>query len=98
MTASDLSDKEPHMRVFSMFPLLHRARATGWRLLAACLAVCVVFLTAPAALHGQALSSITGTVTDATGGVTPEVKVTVTNNATKVASHATTSSSGTYVV
>src|SRR5580658_2781061 len=44
-------NKEPYMRiVISMLPLLHRTRATGWRLLAACLAVCVVFLTAPAAL------------------------------------------------
>src|SRR5580658_4340332 len=98
MTASDLSDKEPHMRVFSMFPLLHRARATGWRLLAACLAVCVVCLTCPATLHGQALSSITGTVTDTTGGVMGNVKITVTNTATLVASHSVTSSSGTYTV
>ena len=91
-------DKELHMRVFSTFPLLHRAGLTGWRLLAACLAICVVFLTSPATLHGQALSSITGTVTDATGGVMPNVKITVTNTATQVASHTVTSSSGTYTV
>src|ERR1035438_6237042 len=78
------------MRVFSTFPLLQRAGATGWRFLAACLAVCVVLLTSPATLHGQALSSITGTVTDATGGVMPNVKITVTNTATLVASHSVT--------
>jgi len=86
------------MRVFSMLPLLHRIRATGCRLWAACLAVCVVCLTSPATLHGQALSSITGTVTDSTGGVMPNVKITVTNTATQVASHSVTSSSGTYTV
>jgi len=86
------------MRVFSMFPLLHRASTAGWRLLAACLAVCLALLTSPASLHGQALSSITGTVTDATGGVMPNVKITVTNTATLVASHSVTSSSGTYTV
>ena len=65
---------------------------------AACLAVWVVCLASPATLHGQALSSITGTATDATGGVMPNVKITVTNTATQVASHSVTSSSGTYTV
>ncbi len=86
------------MRVCSMLPLLHRSDAAGWRLIAVCLVVCVVSLIAPAALHGQALSSITGTVVDTTGGVMPNVKITVTNNATQVASHTITSSSGTYTV
>ena len=86
------------MRIFSTFPLLHRPGAISWRLVAACLAVCVVCLTSPATLHAQALSLITGTVTDATGGVMPNVKITVTNTATQVASHSVTSSSGTYSV
>ena len=86
------------MRIFSTFPLLHRPGAISWRLVAACLAVCVVCLTSPATLHAQALSLITGTVTDATGGVMPNVKITVTNTATQVASHSVTSSSGKYSV
>ena len=86
------------MRVFSMLPLLQRAGVGGWRLLAVSLAACLALLISPVALHGQALSSITGTVTDATGGVTPNVKITVTNSATQVASHSVTSSSGTYTV
>ncbi len=86
------------MRGFSMLPLLHRSGPAGWRSLAACLAVSLVVLISPATLHGQALSSITGTVTDATGGVMPNVKITVTNTATQVASHSVTSSSGTYTV
>jgi len=49
-------------------------------------------------LYAQALSGITGTVTDATGAVVPNAKVTITNTATQVASHTTTSSSGTYTV
>ena len=56
------------------------ASPVGWRIWAACLAVCIVLLTSPATLNGQALSRITGTVTDATGGVMPNVKITVTNN------------------
>src|SRR5580700_1477253 len=86
------------MRIFSALSLLHRPSAASWRLLAACLAVCVACLTFPANLRGQALSSITGTVTDATGGVMPNVKITITNTATEVASHSVTSSSGTYTV
>src|SRR5258706_7912739 len=46
----------------------------------------------------QALSGIQGSVTDSTGAVVPEATVTVTNNATNVASHAVTSSAGTYTV
>jgi hypothetical protein len=86
------------MRIYRMLPLLHRARTTGWHLLATCFAICIVFLNASSPLRGQTVSSITGTVTDATGGVTPNVKITATNNATQVVSHATTNSSGTYVV
>jgi Carboxypeptidase regulatory-like domain len=66
--------------------------------LAACLAVTVGLLTVPAILQGQALSTITGTVTDATGSVMPGVKITIKNTATQVASFSVTSSSGTYTV
>ncbi len=59
-------------------------------------ALCVVAMSA--SLYGQALSGITGTVTDASGAVVPNAKVTVTNTATSVASHSITSSSGTYTV
>ena len=86
------------MRIFSILPLLHRSRPAGCRLLAAFLAVCAACLISPAILHGQALSSITGTVTDTTGGVMANVKITVTNTATRVESHSVTSSSGTYTV
>lgn len=44
----------------------------------------------------QALQGITGTVTDATGAIVPNATVTATNNATGVATTATTSSAGTY--
>lgn len=49
-------------------------------------------------LPGQTLSGITGTVTDASGGIVPNANVTVTNNATNVAKTATTSSAGTYII
>ena len=60
--------------------------------------ICVLVLCLSAGLDGQALSGITGTVTDASGAVVPNAKVNVTNQATQVASHAITSSAGTYTV
>jgi len=44
------------------------------------------------------LSSINGTVTDSSGALTPNAKVTITNVATGVVKTATVSSAGTYVV
>jgi hypothetical protein len=52
----------------------------------------------PIGLRAQGLSGITGTVTDSTGGVVPEAKVTVTNTDTGVASHTVTNSAGSYTV
>ena len=63
-----------------------------------CFAICLLLISFPSGLHGQALSGITGTVTDASGAIVPNAKVTVTNQATQVASHAITSSAGTYTV
>jgi hypothetical protein len=60
--------------------------------------LCVLVLAMPATLYGQALSGITGVVTDASSAVVPNAKVTITNTATQVASHSITSSSGTYTV
>jgi hypothetical protein len=60
--------------------------------------LCVLVLAMSATLYGQALSGVTGVVTDASGAVVPNAKVTITNTATQVASHSITSSSGTYTV
>lgn len=62
------------------------------------LTLCVLALVFSVGMYGQALSTITGVVTDATGAVVPNAKVTATNNATLVASHTITSSSGTYTI
>jgi hypothetical protein len=86
------------MRTFLNVTLRRDDGAAGWRLFAACLTVCLLVLPSPQHLVAQALSGITGTVTDASGAVVPEAKVTVTNTATSVASHTTTGSSGTYTV
>ncbi len=58
-----------------------------------------LFATASAPLaRAQTLSSIAGTVTDSSGAVIGDARVTVTNDATKVAKTAQTSSAGTYTV
>jgi hypothetical protein len=62
------------------------------------LAVGFLLLSSPSGLRAQALSGITGTVTDVSGGVVPDAKVTATNTATGVASHATTGSAGQYTI
>jgi hypothetical protein len=46
----------------------------------------------------QSVSSISGTVTDATGAVIQDATVTVVNTATNVTSHATTNGAGSYIV
>ena len=49
-------------------------------------------------MSGQTLSSVTGTVTDSSGGLIANAKVTVTNDATNVAKTAETNSVGSYTV
>jgi len=77
---------------------LPSARSASTSFSAACLGACLLLLSfslAPA-LRAQGLSGISGTVTDPSGGVVPGAKVTATNDATGVATHAVTSSAGTY--
>ncbi len=63
----------------------------------ASLALLAVFV--PVLTHAQdATARITGTVTDSTGAVIPEVQVTVTNTATQIARDATTDHDGFYQV
>jgi len=49
-------------------------------------------------LHAQANAGIVGTVSDTSGAVVPDAKVTITNQGTGVGNHTTTSSAGTYAV
>src|ERR1700747_1545907 len=62
-------------------------------LLTLCLA-----LSSTKALYAQANAGITGTVTDSSGAIVSGATVTITDQATGQASHATTSSAGTYAV
>ena len=62
------------------------------------LAVCLCFCFSPSSLHAQGLSGLTGTVTDQSGAVVPEAKVTVTNNSTSIVHTAVTTSQGTYFI
>jgi len=66
--------------------------------LSACLAMFMLLLFLPAGLNAQGLSGITGTATDQSGGVVPDAKVTVTNDATNVVHTAVTTSQGTYFI
>jgi len=66
--------------------------------LATYLTACLLLLSAPLRLHAQALSGVTGTVTDESGAVIADAKVTVTNNATNVVNTAITSSAGTFTI
>ena len=60
--------------------------------------VLVILLVGTGRMFGQAgaTGTILGTVTDSTGAIIPNVKVTVTNTATNVAFRTTTSSAGDY--
>jgi hypothetical protein len=59
----------------------------------------IILLAATGSMFGQAgaTGTILGTVTDSSGAILPNVKVTVTNTATNVAFRTTTSSAGDYL-
>src|SRR5450432_2122401 len=77
-----------------MFPRLNTSTSRR----TAGLAYIVLLALAAPQLWSQALSGINGTVTDSTGGVVKDAKVTVLNNDTGVVKTAVTSSAGTYTV
>ena len=61
-----------------------------------CLALALLLVFLPSALRAQGLSGIRGTVTDPSGAVVPDAKVTATNDDTSVSSQTTTTSAGVY--
>jgi hypothetical protein len=71
-------------------------RAGGRSLIVSCITICLLVLATSAGLFGQALSGITGTVTDSSGAVVVGAKVTITNVNTTVVNHAETTSAGSY--
>jgi len=73
-------------------------RWTSRQALPISLAVCLFLCFSPSSLEAQGLSGMTGTVTDSTGAVVPDAKVTVTNTATNVVHTAVTTSQGTYFI
>jgi len=58
----------------------------------------VLLLGVQGKLYAQASTAITGTITDASGAVVPNAKVTVTNTATQVVNRTESNSAGTYVM
>lgn len=73
----------------------NRARRAGGLLIALSL---MLFLLLPASSRGQAMSGLTGTVTDSTGAVVSGARVTIRNEATGTATQAITTGAGTYAV
>ncbi|HTS13338.1 MAG TPA: TonB-dependent receptor [Candidatus Limnocylindrales bacterium] len=78
-------------------PVLSCLRKFNLISLAAALAFCLV-IVAPNPAHAQALSGISGTVTDPSGAVVPGANVTVTNVDTGVVSRSVTTSAGVYSI
>ncbi len=77
----------------------HRLRlAIGFSGIASALAFTIGCLTlvAPRTASAQASAGITGTITDSTGAVVANAKVTITNEGTSAADHTVTSNVGTY--
>jgi hypothetical protein len=74
--------------------LLRRSKAGLWA--SAMLAIAFLISLAPGAAFGQASAGITGTITDPSGAVVPNAKVTITNEQTSVATNTISSSAGTY--
>jgi hypothetical protein len=74
--------------------LLRRSKAGLWA--SAILAIASLISLAPQAAYAQASAGITGTVTDPSGAVVPNAKVTITNEQTSSSSDTTSGSAGTY--
>jgi len=62
----------------------------------AILAITLLLSQAPQPAYAQASAGVTGTITDPSGAVVPNAKVTVTNDQTSVATNTVSSSAGTY--
>ncbi|KAA6463180.1 hypothetical protein DYQ86_07600 [Acidobacteria bacterium AB60] len=75
-----------------------RSRCTAIRIrwITVALVLTTLAMAGTQRLLAQASAGLTGTVTDPSGAVVPNAKVTVTNEATSVANHTATGSAGTY--
>ena len=74
--------------------LFRRSKARLWA--SAFLAIACLISLAPQTAFAQASAGITGTVTDPSGAVVPNAKVTITNEQTSSSSDTTSSSAGSY--
>jgi hypothetical protein len=79
---------------FQETPRRHTTIRYAW-IVVGLVTTCLALFT-PRAAHAQASAGITGTVTDPSGAVVPNAKVTVVNEDTSVASTTVTGSAGTY--
>jgi hypothetical protein len=77
---------------------LRLANPVPWVAFALAFAVMGLMLLAPRAANAQASAGIAGTVTDTSGAVISDARVTITNEGTSVANHTVTGGAGTYSV
>jgi len=82
------------IRVSKACAIRCRSRAGVWSVVA--VAIASLITLAPRAGYAQASAGVTGTITDPTGAVVPNAKVTITNEETSAASNTVSGSAGTY--
>jgi hypothetical protein len=75
-----------------------RVSATFRHLLLVCLSAFLLATFFPSRAAAQQISGISGTVTDQSGAVVPDAKVTITNTGTNVVHTSATTSVGTYLI
>ncbi len=80
------------------FNQLSPRTSRGWRAGARCVAVLVILLCAALAFAQVETGQISGTVTDSTGAVVPNAKITVTSKSTGAVRTATSNQSGDYAI
>ena len=80
--------------IFQETPRKHGAIRNRWIVFG--FVITCLALLAPRTVSGQASAGITGTITDTSGALIPNAKVTITNEDTSVSNHAVSSSVGTY--
>ncbi len=87
--------QEPFVRDFYRQSPLEKL-CPRWHTIWLAFAICFALMAVPAGLHAQALSGMTGHITDASGATVAGAQITATNNATNVSKPTTSNADGDY--